>query len=67
METSMKFNTISSIALKDTKLRTKIKLQKKKKQTSYNPSLKHRTEGTNLLVTAPKSLFWATTCVLGFE
>ena len=30
MEMSMKFNTISSIALKDTKLRTKIKLQKKK-------------------------------------
>ena len=66
METSMKFNTISSIVLKDTKLRTKIELQKKK-QTSYNPSLHQRTEGTNLLVTAPKSLFWATTCVPGFE
>ena len=66
METSMKFTTIPSIGLKKKKLHTKIKLQKKN-QTSYNPSLHHRADGTNLLVKAPKSFFWATTCVPGFE
>ena len=62
-----KFDAISSIALKDTKFHTKIKLQKKNKLCTILACTTELIKLTNLLVTAPKSFFWATTCVPGFE